>query len=65
MPDRKKYKMGDVIKSLDELAKQEFVFVHEKLYHRGWFCAWQFRYCLASVEAGHVRKAVKIEKKND
>jgi hypothetical protein len=63
MQDRKKYKIGDVISSLDELAEQEFVFVNEKIYHRGFFGSWQFRFCMAKVQNGNVRKAVKISSK--
>ena len=40
---KRKYTRGEHILSLDELAKQELVFVDHKVYHFGWFGSWQFR----------------------
>lgn len=43
VPPKKKYHKGGHILSLDELARQEFVYWHDKITHRGWFQNWSFR----------------------
>lgn len=39
----KKFRRGGHILSLDELARQDFVYWHNKITPRGWFQNWQFR----------------------
>ena len=56
---RKKYRKGGIILSLDELARQEFVFFNEKIYHRGWFASWQLSWCAARIKFGELRYAIK------
>ena len=58
---RSKYRKGGPILSLDELARQEFVFFHEKVYHRGWFASWQLSWCAARVKFGELQYAIKEE----
>ena len=57
MTSKRKYHAGDVILSLDELSAQEFVYIHDKIYHRGWWQSLQFSYLKRKIEAGCVRKA--------
>jgi hypothetical protein len=59
-----KYRPGEKIKSLDELAAQEFVFGYHKLYHRGWVRAWQISFALSWIQRGALRRAEKIEEKD-
>lgn len=59
---KKKYRRGGHILSLDELARQEFVYWHDKITHRGWFLSWQFRMAAHAVgETGCIFYAIKIE----
>lgn len=60
MAYKRKYKPGEIITSLDELSEQEFVYIHEKIYHRGWWASMQFRLVKGQMEAGYVRKAERI-----
>jgi len=56
---RPKYRKGDKIQSLDELARQEFIFFHDKVYHRGWFGSWQLSWCAARIKLGELQYAIK------
>lgn len=54
-----KYRQGGTIRSLDELARQEFVYFHDKIYHKGWFGSWQLMWCETRIKFGELRYAVK------
>lgn len=55
----RKYRQGGTIRSLDELARQEFVYFRDKIYHKGWFGSWQLMWCEARIKFGELRYAVK------
>ena len=57
MTYKRKYTKGDAITSLDELAAQEFVYIHDKIYHRGWWQSLQFSFVKRKMDAGCIRKA--------
>ena len=57
MASKQKYTPGEVIVLLDELAAQEFVYIHDKIYHRGWWQSLQFSYIKRKMDAGCIRKA--------
>lgn len=57
MSSKSKYRPGEVILSLDELAAQEFVYIHHKVYHRGWWQSLQFSFVKRKMDAGCIRKA--------
>ena len=59
----RKYRKGAKITSLDELAKQEFIYVHDKITHAGWFISWQFRLAYSYIKRGWLYYAEK-EKNN-
>ena len=61
MAYKRKYKPGETIKSLDELSEQEFVYIHEKIYHSGWWASLQFRFLKLKMESGYIRKAERID----
>ena len=56
-----RYKKGEQITSLDELARQKFVYVHDKITHCGWCLSWQIRVAKRYLDAGVVWKAVLKE----
>lgn len=56
-----KYRRGGHILSLDELAKQDFVYFRHKIYHEGWFGSWQLRFIKRNIgENGHIYYAEKV-----
>mgnify|MGYP007111730444 CR=1 FL=1 len=60
-----KYVPGPVIDDLTTLEKQEFVFVHHKVTHRGWFLSWSIRTALIFLDARAIRYALKKEEEDD
>lgn len=54
-----KFKAGEQLRSLDEIAKQEFIFCRHKIYHRGWFMSWPVRSLLQLAEGGAIFGAVR------
>ena len=62
IPPKKKYRKGGHILSLDELARQEFVYCHDKITHRGWFQNWSFRTAAGCIgETGCIFYAIAEE----
>ena len=59
--NKRKYKPGCYIISLDDLMKQEFVYCAGKLVHKGWFGSWQVRYANRELARLRIREAKKIE----
>ena len=57
---KRKYRKGGKITSLDELAKQEFVYFYDKITHCGWFGSWQFRLTAKYIERGCLYYAERI-----
>ena len=54
----KNFEEGEVLRSLDEIAEQEFIFCRGKLYNKGWFMCWQLYHLLLNADAGHIRRAI-------
>ena len=46
---KRQYRRGGHIVSLDELSRQDFVYWHDKIQHRGWFMSWQLRMAYRAV----------------
>lgn len=61
MPYKRKYRKGAKITSLDELAKQDFVYFYDKITHAGWFMSWQFRLADQYIQRGCLYYAERIE----
>ena len=53
-----KYVKGDRITSLDELAKQQFVFMPYGVRHAGFVQSQQFRFLKMQIDAGRIYKAI-------
>ena len=59
---RRKYRHGGHILSLDELARQEFVYWHDKITHRSWFMNWNFKMAVQAIgEKGCIYYAIRNE----
>lgn len=58
---KSKYRKGGPVLSLDELARQEYVFFYDKVFHMSWFGNWQLRWCEAQIKRGAIRYAIKEE----
>ena len=56
----KKIEKGDLITSLDELVKCEWIIVREKPYHRGWFMSWQFNMTNNYLKQNQIYAGIKI-----
>lgn len=61
MAYKKKYRKGAKIQSLDDLARQEFIYFFDKITHAGWFCSWQFRLAAQYIARGCLYFAERIE----
>lgn len=57
----KKYEEGELIQDMNELLQQEFIYMHNKIYHKGWFCSWQIQSAQQYIKHKLLRKAVKKE----
>lgn len=58
---RRKLRPGPHITSIDEVAEQELIFFHEKVYHKGWFWSWPLRMLRNCVgPAGCIRYAIPV-----
>ena len=62
---KKKYKPGQVIKSFDLFMSfielDSFVYIRNKIYHKGWVLSHRLRYVSNCLKSGHIKRAVKIE----
>jgi len=54
-----RYRQGTQITTIEELMKQDFIMVHNKVYHKGWFRSWTFNYVLSQLERGQIYEAYK------
>ena len=55
----RKYLKGEPIKSLDDLARQEFIFFYDRVVNYGWFQSWQFRFLSYYLKENKICYAVK------
>jgi len=55
----RKYHKGGPIRTLDELAKQKFVYHHDQILHNGWFKSWPLRFCENAMKQGQIYYAIK------
>jgi hypothetical protein len=62
---KRKYRKGQLIKSLNELVEQEFVYFNNKITHRGWFESWPIRTAKIMIEHNAIREAIKIESEDE
>ena len=62
--ERRKYRKGDPVASVNELLDQEFVYWHDKIYAKGWYLSWPLRMAHKAVEQGEIYKAVRKEAGN-
>ena len=60
MAYKRKYRKGKQITSLDELYKQEFIYLSDKITHWGWFGAWQLRLAQTYINRGWLYAAEKV-----
>lgn len=62
---KRKYRKGEPITSLDELAKQDFIYFCDKITHHGWFKSWQFSLAERYIQRRMLFYAVKNEEVTD
>ena len=56
----KRFIKGDPVRSMDEFAQQKYVWMNNKIYHRGWFESWQFRYVKINIQQGWIYKCIDL-----
>ena len=57
---KKQYCKGDKITSLDELAKQEYIYWKDKIVHNGCFMSWQSILAYNCIKRGEICRAEKV-----
>lgn len=62
--DRRKYRPGPVVESLDQAVKQEFLYMDSQIYHKGWFMSWPVRSFDGYIRAGRLRYAIRRKEKS-
>jgi len=62
---KRKYIQGRKIESFEALKhfldKVGFVYINDKILHRGWILSLQFRYLLYAMDNGQIKRAIKKE----
>ena len=61
MAYKRKYRKGKPITSLDELVKQKFVYVNDRIYHIGWCMSWQVSMAKRYMDSGKLYYAEQNE----
>lgn len=59
----RKYRKGRLITSIDELSKQDFIYMNDKIYHQGWFQSWPLRTIMIGLENNRLYSAIKNQGK--
>lgn len=57
---RKKIRRGQLITSLDHLARFEWVIIHGKPYNHGWVISWTMRTAKRYVDGGHAYEGIRL-----
>jgi len=55
-------KQGNPITSLDKLAECEWIIVHGKPLHHGWFTSWPLRLAKRYLDTGAIFEGAKVVK---
>lgn len=58
---QRKYKKGELIETLDQLVNQDFIYLNNKIFNRGWFLSWQLSYANELIIRKKLFKAIKKE----
>ena len=56
-----RYEQGEMIKSIEELAKQDFIYCRNKIIPKGFFQNWSLHYCLKVLDFGMLYYANRKE----
>ena len=60
---KRKYRQGEVIPTIDELIKCEFVYWNGKIYHRAFVQSWQLSWVLRILNRNGFKYAIRKEGK--
>ena len=58
---KRKYRQGEVITTIDELIKCEFVYWNGKIYHRAFVQSWQLSWVLRILNRNGFKYAIRKE----
>ena len=56
-----RYEQGEMIESIEELAKQDFIYCRNKIIPKGFFQNWSLHYCLRELDLGSLYYANRKE----
>lgn len=62
LESRRKYEMGDIITSIDELLRCKFVYWHGKITHIAWIESMTFRTVITILNCHGFRRAIRKER---
>ena len=65
MAYKRKYRKGEKITSLDELMKQDFVYLRDKILNYGFFGSWQIWLVQFYIQKGMLFYAERIGENED
>lgn len=55
----RKYEKGEIVTNISEIAGEEFIYFHNKIYHKGWWQSWQYIFIIKAISVGVLYKAKK------
>lgn len=61
----RKYTQGDIIKTLDELLKQDIVFLGGRTRNKAWIYSQQIHWLKGRIDSGAFKYAIKKKGEND
>jgi hypothetical protein len=60
---KRKYEKGKQVKSIVDLENADFIYIHNKIWHQGWWKSLQYRFLENQIEQGNVWLANNIRRK--
>lgn len=62
---KRKYRKGQMIHTMDEALRHEFLYICDKITHSGWFQSFQVRMFKHMIDCGRVYAAIPNIKEGD
>lgn len=59
---KRKYTKGKQVRSIIELELADFIYIHDKIWHKAWWQSLQYGYLKRQIEQGNVWLAEKIRR---
>lgn len=59
---RRKYQKSKQVKNISQLENEEFIYIRDKIWHKGWWQSLQYGYLMRCIKNGDVWLAEKIRR---